>query len=185
VGGFTIQIEGLRELDAKLSEMKDSQIKRVIRHGLDAGGEAMRRSIAEAAPERPDLPSGDALPAGAMKQDIEVRRGRFEGLLAVFVGPGKYTRRQAGWVEYGHRLVRGGTSQLKRTIFGNVKYKGPGSEVGEVKAHSFIRLAYEGFREEAVQVAVDTMRRDVKLGAVPSSVYEGRGAEDNYTGEDY
>jgi HK97 gp10 family phage protein len=181
VGGFTVKIEGLRELDAKLSEMKDSQIKRVIRHGLDAGGEVMRRAIAEAAPERPDLPSEDALPPGAMKQDIEVRRGRFEGLPAVFVGPGKYTRRQAGWVEYGHRLVRGGISKLAKTIFGNLKYKGSGTEVGEVKPHPFIRAAYEAFREEAVQVAVDTMRGEVGLGAAPSS---GRGSEENHSGEE-
>jgi HK97 gp10 family phage protein len=186
MGGFTVHIEGLRELDAKLSEMKDAQVKRVIRQGLDAGGDVMRAAIAEAAPVRPDLPSEDALPPGALKQDIEVRRGRFEGLLAVFIGPGKFTRRQAGWVEYGHRLVRGGTSQLVKTFFGKLKYKGPGQEVDVVKAHPFIRPTYEAVREEAVQVAVDTMRRGVGLAAIANpGLYEGRGAEENYSGEEY
>lgn len=165
MGGFTVRIEGLRELDAKLAEMKSSQVKQVIRHGLDVGGEVMRAAIAEAAPERPELPSSDALPPGAMKQDIEVRRGRYQNLLAVFVGPGKYTRRQAGWVEYGHRLVQGGASELIRTLFGKLKYRGPGTHVADVKEHPFIRPAYEATREEAVAAAVRTMKQDVEAKA--------------------
>ena len=112
--------------------MAGPDVKHVIDAGLRAGGEVFQAAIAERAPERPDLPSGTALPPGALKTDIELHRGRSdEGLPAVIVSPGKYTQHVARWVEYGHRLVRGGYNKKGKG--------GPGKEVGSVAAYPFIR----------------------------------------------
>lgn len=61
---------------------------------------------------RPALPSGRALPVGALKADVTLEVRRESGLLMAVVGPGKLTAHVARWVEYGHRRVRGGYSDV-------------------------------------------------------------------------
>lgn len=161
MGGFSVRIEGLQELDAKLTELGTKAATRIIRKGLNAGGEVIQAAVQERAPVRPDLPSGDALPVGALAQDIQLRFGRDdEGLPAAIVGPGKYTSHAANWVEYGHRLVKGGYSSVKRG-----KLQGHGHQIGTVPAHPFIRPGYEASAPEAVEVAVKTMTEEVEKEA--------------------
>lgn len=164
--GFTTQITGLRELNQKLSQLKDKQGQKIIRDGLKAGGKVFQSAIAARAPERPDLPAGDAMPPGALKQDVEVHIGRDDdGLPAAIVSPGRFTWRAAMWVEYGHRLVRGGYSRLIRTGRNAGKYRGRGSETGTVPEHPFIRPAYEAVREEAVQTTIRTIAQGIEKAA--------------------
>jgi HK97 gp10 family phage protein len=164
--GFTAQIVGLKELDQKLTELKTTQAQHIIREGLKAGGAVFQTAIAERAPERPDLPSGTALPVGALQRDIEVKFGRDDqGLPAVIVAPGKYTAHAARWVEYGHRLVRGGYSRLITSGRHAGKTRGPGKQVGEVEQHPFIRPGYEAAREEAVKVTIATIAAGVEKAA--------------------
>lgn len=166
MAGFSVHIDGLRELDRKLSELSTTRAKRIINDGLKAGGAVFQEAIAERAPERPDLPSGDALPPGALKQDIEVKLTKDDtGLPAVVVGPGKFTSHVARWVEYGHRLVRGGYSRLIKSGRHAGKYRGPGSEVGAVEEHPFIRPGYEAAREAAVQATITTIAKGVEEAA--------------------
>jgi HK97 gp10 family phage protein len=163
---FTAQITGLRELDQKLSQLKNNQGQNIIRDGLKAGGKVFQSAIAARAPERPDLPAGDAIPPGALKQDVEVHIGRDpDGLPAAIVTPGKFTWRVAMWVEYGHRLVRGGYSRLIRTGRNAGKYRGPGSQTDTVPEHPFIRPAYEAVREEAVHTTVTTIANGIEKAA--------------------
>lgn len=158
MGGFTVKLEGLKELDAKLTELGGDAARRVIRAGLRAGGEVLQAAVQERAPERPVLPSRTALPPGALKSDIELRAGKDEaGLPAVIVAPGKYTAHAAVWVEYGHRLVKGG--------YRRASGRGPGHEIGSVLAHPFIRPGYEAAASASAEAAVEAIRSGIEKEA--------------------
>jgi len=87
---FSADIVGLKELEAKLLTLKQQTVKTIIWEALDAGAQVFHAAVQEAAPERPDLPSGRALPAGALAADIVRYRGRDDqGDPAMIVGPGK------------------------------------------------------------------------------------------------
>ena len=171
--GFTAQIVGLKELDQKLSELKTTQATKIIRDGLKAGGGVFQAAIQERAPERPDVPAGDALPPGALAQDIEIHMGKDgNGLAAAIVTPGKYTAHVANMVEYGHRIVRNGYSH--QVVRGGklVGYRGPGRQLRDesgtlmqVPEHPFIRPAYEAVREEAVTAMVKSIAQGVEKAA--------------------
>lgn len=162
MGGFTAQIVGLKELDAKLSELQTTTATRVINDGLMAGGRIFQAAVTARAPERPLLPSGTALPPGALRIDIEVHKSHDpDGLPAVIVGPGKFTQHAARWVEYGHRLVTGGYSK----VMASGKTRGHGKEIGEVPAYPFIRPGYEAAREEAVGATVMTIAYEIEQAA--------------------
>jgi hypothetical protein len=81
-----------------------------------------------------------ALDPGALKAGIRVNEVRkiADGLIRALMGPRKGTRRAAHLVEYGHRLIRGGTSSV-----GPRGATGPGKLIGDVPAHPFLRPAYE------------------------------------------
>ena len=161
MGGFTARIEGLKELDAKLAELGTTAAKRVIREALKQGGYVFQLAVEERAPERPALPSGTALPPGALKLDIVVEMGTDdEGLPAAIIRPGKYTAYVARFVEYGHRLVKGGYRSMKRG-----KMRGSGHDIGEVPAYPFIRPGYEAAREEAVRVTCESLASGIEKAA--------------------
>jgi hypothetical protein len=136
---FSVRVEGLQALDVKLKAMGTTEAKKCIRKGLKAGAVVMQTAIREVTPVRPDLPSTTALPLGALVNDIEVANIVIENNLAVMIGPGKHTARQARWVEYGHAR------------------KG-----GQVAAHSFIRRAYESAREASTAALVETLAVEIE-----------------------
>ncbi len=103
--------EGLRELQQRLDELRIEQAAKVLRRGLRANASVIQAEFVECAPVWPALPSGTALPEGALKFDMQIRsiyRGVPKGGVVVTVGPGKSTAHVARSVEFGHRLVAGG-----------------------------------------------------------------------------
>lgn len=161
----SIQFEGLTELEQDLTAIGDEKrVKKIIRKALRAGGTVMQAAIEERAPERPELPSGTALPPGALRADINMVATTDEaGATALSVGPGKYTKHVASWVEYGHMMVVGGRRSLKN---GKVSGKGRlttvnGTELTQVPAHPFIRPAYEASREAAAEAIIDSLHESV------------------------
>jgi HK97 gp10 family phage protein len=163
---FEVKVEGLAELQAKLNDMKTDGAKRIMNRALRAGGEVFKEEVEQRAPVRPELPSGTALPPGALQHDISVKTITGDAKSGiVLVGPGRLTRHVARWVEFGHRLVRGGTSRL----LANGKTRGRGSEVGQVPAHPFMRPAFEAGVQralEAVKASIvdDLAKLDKKKG---------------------
>lgn len=159
-----ITTTGLNELIANL-ESAGKEATPIVRKGLRAGAEVFQAAIVERAPERPNLPSGTALPVGALKTDIVIHRGVEDGNEAMIVGPDKLTRHVADWVEYGHRLVRGGTS--KETAKGSGKYRGRGKHVGDVHPWPFIRPAFEVSAGRAETACTEIIAKEVtkKYGA--------------------
>jgi HK97 gp10 family phage protein len=158
--GIDISITGLAELQAKLDDMATKQADRCIRTALKAGAVIEQAAITERAPEKDS--TGGILPDGALRSDIIIRLKKdAQGAYAAIVGPGKLTSHVARWVEYGHRLVRGGRSRLFKTG----KTRGPGSQVGEVAAHPFIRVAWEASRAEVTQTIITTLGQEIEKAA--------------------
>ena len=150
MGGFSIKLEGFKDLEAKLVELGGKAATNIARDGLRAGGEVIQAAVRELAPTRPDLPSGTALPPGALARDIELHIGEEDGRPAAIIYPGSETAWAAKFVEYGHRMIRGGYSKVVGT---KGRHRGPGKEIGNVPAHPFIRPGFEISAAEAIERA--------------------------------
>jgi HK97 gp10 family phage protein len=159
-----VKIDGLKEIDDAFAAMADpARVKKIVRKALNKGAKVEQAALRERAPERPDLPSGTALPPGALKADIVIGNTTDGDNLAVIVGPGKYTRHAAGWVEYGHQMVVGGRRKVGKN--GNVTGKGRlvkvnGTELTQVPAHPFIRPAYEESASAVTSAIVESLSED-------------------------
>jgi HK97 gp10 family phage protein len=162
--GISIEVTGLKELQAKLADLSANQANAAIRKALRAGAEVEQAAIAEAAPI--NATGGGTIPEGALKNDITITMSRDDrGQPVAIVQPGKYTRHVARWVEYGHRLIRGGRSRLLE----NGKSKGPGSQIGTVEPHAFIRPAYESSRSAVAEAICTTLAEEVEKASSRNS----------------
>jgi HK97 gp10 family phage protein len=158
--GISIDVQGLSAIQAQLDSLSKEAGERAIRKALRAGAEVEKAAIEERAPVKDE--TGGILPEGALRADITIRMTRDEqGTIIAVVGPGKRTKWIASMVEYGHRLVRGGPSQL----LADGKTKGPGKEIGTVRPHPFIRPAYEGSREAVASAICTTLATEVEKAA--------------------
>jgi hypothetical protein len=176
MGGFTAEFKGLKELDAKLSALGGPAARQLIHEAVMAGGKVLQTEVRLRAPERTSIAHGDALPPGMLKGDIELHFGITDGgLPAAIVKPGKYTAHVARWVEYGHRLVRGGYSK----ILAGGRTRGRGQQVGAVPAYPFIRPAFETARAAAIMATVESLRHNlpeaVQKGEISGAGNEGEG----------
>jgi HK97 gp10 family phage protein len=149
-----IHIEGLENVKAELAKFDATVQERAMRAGLRAAGTVFQAAVQERAPERPELPSGTALPIGALAADITLSVTKRDGVLMAIVQPGRLTSHVARWVEYGHRLVRGAPNKKGRG--------GPGSVVGNVPAHPFIRPAFEAERGAAMEAFAVGLASELK-----------------------
>lgn len=148
-----------RKLDAVANGISDKGMDRVVR----AGARVFRDAVEEAAPVLDERTANStALEPGALKADIRMGlRHNAVGTAEAHVGPGKDTARVARWVEYGHRLVKGGYSK----VLAGGKTRGPGAEIGEVAAHPFIRPAYEASLSAAEEAMAAELDKVVKESA--------------------
>ena len=151
--GLEITFEGMPEFSRMMQELAGPAAERIARHAVRAGGRVVQAAITEAAPVRPDLPSGTALPVGALKNDIVVKTVKeSDGSVSAYIEPGSRTRHIAALVEYGHRMVKGGYSKQGAGTLGQ-GFSGPGQDIGFVPAAPFIRPAWEN-SESAAQDAI-------------------------------
>jgi HK97 gp10 family phage protein len=149
-----VQTSSLKEIFDNLST---KQREKIERKALRAGAAIEQAAITERAPEK--VGTGGILPDGALASDIGTRMSRDDdsNLIAI-VGPGKYTRRVADWVEYGHRIVTGGyLRQLP-----NGKTRGHGTETGTVEPHPFIRPAFEASQDEVSTAICNTLAEEIE-----------------------
>lgn len=159
-----VRLIGYDELQNFLKTAPAELLDGPLRKAVTAGGKVLQAAIAERAPEldSPESPGSDALPPGALKSDIELHAFVVkEGASAsAVIEPGKFTKHVARWVEYGHRLVRGGYNRVIDKGPSKGKTRGKGSVVGEVEAHPFIRPAVEENMEAARRVQNETFGRE-------------------------
>jgi HK97 gp10 family phage protein len=158
MGGFSVKVNGLAEIQRRLDQLKAADAKRIMNKALRAGAQVFKVAIEERAPERPDLPSGTALPPGALRRDVVIRtlKGDERGGV-VTVGPGKLTNHAAHLVEYGHRQVRGGYSKLLKSG----KTRGPGRQISQVPPHPYERPAFEAAGSAAMDAVATSLQADI------------------------
>lgn len=159
--GLIMTVQGLERFNRDMLEISGPVATKVARAGIREGGRVMQAAITQMAPERPDLPSGTALPPGALRGDIELHVSQAaDGSVSAFIGPGKHTAHVARFVEYGHEQSGG----EKRLIGGKLEGK-------FVKAHPFIRPAFELSEGEALAateagVAAAIAKEAVRMGYI-------------------
>jgi hypothetical protein len=144
MAAFTVNIEGLAELNERLNSLAKDEVYRISQRALRAGGAVFQAEEQERAPMRPNLPSGTALPPGALKNDVIVTgiKGA-DGLTVVQVRPGKLTVNAAHLVEYGHELVL------------------HGRHVASVPAYPYARPAFEAGGAAALDAVAASLRADL------------------------
>lgn len=174
MSGFTVSMPGLKELDQKLNALKGKTANRLIHDAVMEGGKVLQAEVRLHAPVRATGQHGNALPPGALKADIELAFGIVDRLPSAIVKPGKYTKHVARWLEYGHRIVRGGYSK----VMPNGRVRGPGRAMSHaVQPYPFIRPAFETARTPATLAAVESLKRNlpaaVKTGTVTGSPVTG------------
>lgn len=145
-----IDVKGIPELDNLFAQLAGPIVERAMVQGVTEGAKIFQQAVTDAAPIRAALPSSTALPPGELKGHIQIRLTKLRnGMIAAFIEPSKQNRHVARFVEYGHRLVRGGRLKNGRN--------GTGKIVGAVVAHPFVRPAYESSSGEAI----DTVERRI------------------------
>lgn len=147
-----IKLDGARQLDAALAELKTATAKRLVRKVLTAAAEPIRQAAEDRAPARP----GDA-PAHFMNFDGK-RHFRRPGTLEAMVQIGSsLTRRQAS-------LAR------KEGPTGVNVYVGTRDPVGRLvefgtasaAASPFLRPAFEGYGEQALTIIMQKLGEDIE-----------------------
>jgi hypothetical protein len=187
MGSFNASLPGLKELNAKLDALKGPAARHIIHDAVMDGGKVLQAEVQLRAPVRIPMQHGTAIPPGALKSDIELAFGfSDDGLPAAIVKPGKYTKHVARWLEYGHRLVRGGYSKIMPG--GYVRGPGRASSV-DVPAYPFIRPAFETAREPATMAAVASLQKNLP-DAIRTGGNTGSGSDEaesgstNFSGEE-
>lgn len=152
-GAITCKVEGLKEVENALLNLAPKKVRSIMRPALAAVGSWMAGRIATAAPRSPtDKPH----PSGELQSTVtwQVRISGREDTAQVVVG---YSDDQfyAWFVEFGHRIVRGGYSRVDR----NGRTRGPGTDTGEkVPAHPFVRPTFDSAGAEWVELLGDQVR---------------------------
>lgn len=99
--GFTIDIEGLTDLQAKLTDLGDKKAQTAIRKALRVGASIERAAIIAHANtvigQKPQV--GGSIPPNALRNDIVIKMTRDEqGNNMAVIGPDKYTAHVARWL---------------------------------------------------------------------------------------
>lgn len=163
--GLEITVQGASDLDRILDDLgAGDAVELVCRRALRNGGNLMKAAIAANARVRPPLPSGTALPPGALQGDIQVAVTKdAENSFSAWIYPGKFTRHVALWVEWGHRLVRGKSTKSRK-----------GKEIGDVPAHPYIRPAFDENEDLAFEAVADSLATDINAAAKARGLNAGR-----------
>lgn len=165
-----ITTQGFAEVERSLEDLGQSLGEQICRKALRAGGELMKGAIAANAPVRPDLPSGTALPLGALQSDITVTVSKDKNApdsFSAWVEPGRATYHVSVFVEWGHRLIKGG----RYMSWGK---RGKGKEIGDVPAHPYIRPAFDANEDLAFQALANTIATELNIVASERGLHAGR-----------
>jgi HK97 gp10 family phage protein len=159
---------GFEALHGRIRALRAVLHEQAVREGVRAGAAVIRDEIETRCPELDEKTArSTSLDPGAMKADIGLRMHATnkEGYAIADIGPGERTEHVANWVEYGHRVVKGGYSKATYKNGAFVGYRGPGRQLqgeegkpAEVAPHPFIRPAYEATIETSQQACIARVR---------------------------
>lgn len=134
-------VTGNEQLQANVKLLLEALEVKVTRDAVHAAADVIRDEMVLQAPLLDEKTAhSTSLEPGAVKRDIRTRMHAVDkdGVVTAVVGP-DYTSYVCQWLEFGHRLVKGGSSRIGPTG----RLRGAGHEIGEVKPHPFIRRSYE------------------------------------------
>lgn len=147
---ISVKMTGLEEMIQKLKIFEEQLDLEITRQATRDASQVILEAMQSRAPVRIDekTPGSRSMEPGELKASLRfrVKRKRY-GVFFATIGPDKRHRGLANSVEYGHRLVKGGKSRVKKS--GMVA--GTGRVVGHVPAHPFLRPAID----ETAQAAID------------------------------
>lgn len=150
-----IRVDGIADVKKALADLDVKVRVKAMKKALEAAGIPMKAAVIERVPTKEEV--GGKLPVGAMKNDVRLRVTQDDGQLMAVIEFGGLTFYVARWVEYGHRLVKGGYSSVKRG-----KLRGSGHQIGDVEAHPFIRPAFEATKKASFDAFVEQLRKELQ-----------------------
>jgi HK97 gp10 family phage protein len=141
---MSIELTGMKEMLAKMTEIREYVRTEGARKAVSAGGKVMKVAMVEKTPVLIERNVGSSsLEPGEIKRSIRVRVRMEDDEAVALIGPtGKdgEPARAAHLVEYGHRMVVGGESRMDAAGI----FVGPGHALEkDVPAHPFLRPAFE------------------------------------------
>ena len=149
------------QLTTNMTRMRVRVVKEGKRRAVRAGARVIAKAMVEAAPVQTKRSDGsNSLPPGEMKKHIRARTttdnsGEPVGL----AGPDGNVQHVAEWVEYGHREVSGGKSE----VLADGRTRGPGKvHEQDVPAHPFLRPAYESSATAALDAVGAALREELQ-----------------------
>lgn len=149
-----IQMSGIAETQGSLqrfgAEVREKLVLRAVHDAGDVIRDAMRESAHVLAEKNP---TSDSLEPGQLRADIRTRARLKDGVARAIMGPVKYAY-VARFVEFGHRLVKGGYSSAD----GKGGLRGAGTQIGEVPAYPSLRPAFERSQGESLDVFAKSMQ---------------------------
>jgi len=137
--------------DALLKALPQRVARRAVRQALQVGGDVLAEAMSAEAPLRTDVPTpgSDALPPGALKEDIaaQVQIGtRYDP--RVKVGATVIASHVAWWIENGFDHVEGGRK----------KANGEGGKVTKhIEANAFMARTFDSTIGRAVDVMLESL----------------------------
>jgi HK97 gp10 family phage protein len=144
---MSLQTTGYREMQGKCKLLQLAVRDDATRDAVRAGASVILNAMQQNAPilDKKTAES-NALEPGSLKRGlrISVKKVR-DGFIDSLIGPNGNVAYVARWVEYGHRLVKGGQSHI--TARGVV---GRGAVIGHVPAYPFLRPAFDGSWQAAL-----------------------------------
>lgn len=159
---MALKITGLAEMETRVKLLQQQLREQTPR---EAVREAAKVILAEMRTQAPILDEktakSTALDPGTLKASLGIAAHTSvkRGVAMAAIGP-RRNQQVAGWVEYGHQLIR---RHPKGTVKLKVKGGGMGVVVGQVKAHPFLRPAFEASVTPALarmqEVFVEAVRR--------------------------
>lgn len=151
---------GMTEVQGKLRLLREAVRDQIARDAVRAGADVILLRMVELAPvlDARTAQSTAAEP-GTLKSGLRRSTPIMErlGYISCLVGASRRVAYLARWIEYGHRLVKGGWSKI--SVRGR---RGPGREIGVVPAYPFLRPAREATEQEALARFAETARNEMK-----------------------
>jgi HK97 gp10 family phage protein len=154
-------ITGFSEMQGKAKLLREAMRNQIAVDAVRAGATVIRDAMAAEAPvmEQEKTPESTAADPGALRDAIRMTSPRIDvqGMVRSLIGVAKRMAYLGRWIEYGHRLVKGGRSRLGP----KGKYD-PGRTIGFVPADPFLRRSYERTEREAIEAFMETARTEIR-----------------------
>jgi HK97 gp10 family phage protein len=154
------EMTGMEAVAAKLRGLGQEMSASGARRAVIAGGRVIQAAMIETAPVLDKKTANStSLEPGALKANIRLYLPKDEVPVTAIIGPGAKTAHVARWVEYGHRMVTGGSSVV---LSGGRSRGGGTASAVDVPEHPFLRPAFESSVTAAQEAMVASVGETIQ-----------------------